>query len=88
MGINDEQKNLWQIYVLFSLTYVCYTLNFVYRETVRLGEFDLSRTDDIPAGYTQDFGIAEQIIKDFNPNTYENDIVILVLDSEVQLSGK
>ncbi|XP_050711428.1 venom protease-like [Eriocheir sinensis] len=54
--------------------------------TVRLGEYDLTRTDDVPFGVTQDFAITQRLIKDYNPTSLENDIVILVLDGEVKLS--
>ncbi|KAG0725097.1 CLIP domain-containing serine protease 2 [Chionoecetes opilio] len=50
-------------------------------DTVRLGEYDLKRLDDVP--HTQDFGIAQRFSHDYDPATYENDIVILVLDREV-----
>lgn len=56
------------------------------RDMVRLGEYDLTRSDDVPD--TQDFGIVQRHSIGYNPRTYENDIVILVLDRNVVFSGK
>lgn len=61
---------------------------FVCSNTVRLGDYDLTRTNDVPFGVTQDFAITRRLTKDYNPTSLENDIVILVLDGEVKLSGK
>ncbi|XP_045128339.1 venom protease-like [Portunus trituberculatus] len=70
---------------LFTVRHVlsaehCFISLFV-PNIVRLGEYDVTRFDEVPG--TQDFGILERHNKQYKSQTYENDIVIIVLDRDV-----
>lgn len=53
----------------------------------RLGELDLSREDD--GASPVDILIKEQIKhENYNPKSFSNDIAVLVLERDVEFSGK
>lgn len=69
--------------MLFIFVWYCYSGNSL---KVRLGEWDLSSSDE--PFKPQEFPVQEVVIHPkFNPKTFQNDIAILRLSSNVDLSS-
>ena len=65
--------------------YYYYYYYYYYRTHVRLGDYDLESTDD--GASPVDYFIREVRMFNYNEDTYQNDIIIIVLPEKIQVNG-